>query len=135
MTYGIVTAVGGTDSYGIHNTASSPVLTNIKVTASQGTSNYGLWNDSSSTTIQNSIINGSGGGTNDGIHNIASSGSYTVKIDNSQVTGFTSTIYQDSHYTTQVGASQVIGAGVFGGTYTCVASYNGNYIALNSTCH
>jgi hypothetical protein len=126
-------ASGGTDSYGVHNVFSSPMMNNMKATASGGSNNYGVWNTSSSPTIQNSVIS-AGGGTNDGIHNDASSGSYTVKISNSQITGSTSTIYQESYYTTQVGASQIAGAGAFGGTYVCVASYSGNFAALNSAC-
>jgi hypothetical protein len=106
----------------------------MRATASGGSNNYGVWNASSSPTIQNSVISASGG-TNDGLHNVATSGSYTVKLNNSQITGNTSTIYQDSHYTTQVGASQLAGGGAFGGTYICVASYNGSYTALDGTCH
>jgi hypothetical protein len=65
------------------------------------------------------------------------SGSYILQISNSQITGSTSTIYQvDTYYTTKLGASQLIGSGVQGGgTYICVASYNGNYIPLDSACH
>jgi hypothetical protein len=109
----------------------------MSVTASAfgGTHNYGLYNSFSSPTIQNSVISARDG-TNDGLHNIASSGSYTVKINNSQISAITSTIYQENTYTTQVGASQLIGSGVQGaGTYKCVASYNGNFAALNDTCH
>ena len=128
-------ASGGTENYGVYNQSSSPVMINVIATASGGSNNYGMWNLSSSLTIQNSVISASGG-TNDGLHNVATSGSYTVKINNSQISASTSTIYQDSHYTTQVGASQLAGAGAFGGgTYLCVASYNGSYTALDSTCH
>jgi hypothetical protein len=119
----------------MYNSSSSVAMTDATAAASGGTNNYGVLNAFSTLTVQNSVIKGSGGGTNDGIHSTASTGSYTVKINNSQVTGFNSTIYQDSHYTTQVGASQLAGGGVFGGTYLCVGSYNGNFVALDSTCH
>jgi len=133
MTNVIATASGGTYSYGVFNDTSSPSMTGITASASGGSNNYGMWNLSSSLTIQNSVISASGG-TNDGLHNVATSGSYTVKINNSQISASTSTIYQDSHYTTQVGASQLAGGGAFGtGTYVCVASYNGSYTALDST--
>jgi pectin methylesterase-like acyl-CoA thioesterase len=131
MTNVTATASGGEVNMGVDNYISSPKMTNVTATASGGASNYGVFNDSSSPTIQNSVINGS----NDGFHNIASSNSYTVKINNSQIYGFNSTIYQDSHYTTQVGATQLAGGGAFGGTYLCVASYNGSYTPLDSTCH
>lgn len=162
MINGTITASGGTNNYGVQNqSASSPTMTNVAVivsgvtgssnygvsnantsslkmtgvtvTASGGTFNYGVWNDSTSATIQNSIISTSGG-TNDGLHCVASSGTYTIKIDGSQISGGSSTIYQTSQYTTRVGASQLAGGGVFGGTYVCVASYNGNYAALNGSC-
>ena len=132
-----VTATGsvGERTYGVFNSDSSPTMNNVTATATGGTYNYGIWNALSSPTIQNSVISASGGYPNDGIHNYATSGSYTVKINNSQITGSNSTIYQvDSFYTTQIGASQLAGGGVFGGTYNCVASYNGNYAPLNSSC-
>jgi hypothetical protein len=132
-----VTATGseGEHTYGVFNSDSSPTMNNVTATATGGTYNYGIWNALSSPTIQNSVISASGGYPNDGIHNYATSGSYTVKINNSQINGSNSTIYQvDTFYTTQVGASQLAGGGAFGGTYNCVASYNGNYAPLNSTC-
>jgi hypothetical protein len=132
-----VTAIssGGSSDYGVDNYLSSPVMMHVTVIASGGTAaNYGMWNDSSSPTIHNSVISASGA-TNDGLHNIATSGTYTIKINSSQISASTSTIYQDSHYTTQLGASQIAGAGAFGGTYLCAASYNGNYVLLDNTCH
>ncbi len=136
MTNVVITAFGATGSsnYGVFNaSASSPKMTGVTVTASGGAYNYGVWNDSSSITIQNSVISASGG-TNDGIHSTASSSTYTIKIDGSQITGGSSTIYQTSQYTTRVGASQLAGGGAYGGAYVCVASYNGNYVALNGSC-
>jgi hypothetical protein len=135
MTNVTATASGGSACMAVDNYLSSPVLTNVTAIASGGTtSNYGMLNDSSSPTIQNCVISAKDG-TNDGLHNIASSGTYTIKINSSQISAGTSTIYQDSHYTTQLGASQIAGAGAFGGTYVCVASYNGNYVLLDNTCH
>ena len=131
-----VTAIssGGAHGSGVDNYLSSPVMINVTASASGGTgTNYGVYNDSSSPTIQNCVISASGG-TNDGLHNIANSGTYAVKINSSQITGGPSTIYQDGHYTTYVGASQLTGGGAYGGTYVCVASYNGNYVPLTSTC-
>jgi hypothetical protein len=95
-----------------------------------------MWNESSSPTIQGSMISGSASSTaNDGLHNVASSGSYVITINGSQISGYNSTIYQDSHYTIKVGASLLAGGGVFGGTRSCVVSYNSDYVLLNSsTC-
>jgi hypothetical protein len=137
MTNVAATGSGGTTNYGVFNTNSAPIMNNVTATATGGTNAYGMWNSISSPTIQNSVIGASGGSLNDGIHNYATSGSYTVTINNSQITGSTSTIYQvDTYYTTQLGASQVIGGGVFGGTHTCVASFNSSYTLLDSiTCH
>jgi hypothetical protein len=131
----IANASGGTRTYGVYNYYSSPTLMNITVSASGGTDNYGMWNESSSVAIHNSVISASGN-TNDGIHNDATSGTYTVTIDASQITGNTSTIYQTAQYTTQIGASKLVGSGGQGsGTYKCVASYNATYDPLNTgTC-
>jgi hypothetical protein len=57
-----------------------------------------------------------------------------ITINGSQISGYNSTIYQDSYYTTKVGASLLAGGGAFGGTYTCVVSYNSNYAALDGSC-
>jgi hypothetical protein len=127
-------AKGGINSYGVYNNASTVVMIAVTATASGGSNNYGVWNAASTATLLNCVLRASSG-TNDGMHNIASSGTYIIKINNSQVSGGSSTIYQDSHFTTQVGASQLDGGGAFGGTYLCVASYNGSYIALDGTCH
>ena len=133
MTNVVATGATGSNTYGIYNRGSSPNMNNVTATASGGTTDYGMWNLDSSPTIQNSVISASGGYPNDGIHNEASS-AYIIKISNSQITGSNSTIYQDSYYTTQIGASQLSGGGVFGGTYVCVASYTGNYTPLNASC-
>jgi hypothetical protein len=127
--------VGGHANYGVCNISnSSPTMTNLTVSASGTSQNYGVWNANSSSTIQSSVITASGGSPNDGIHSIAASGSFTITINNSRVTGSTSTLYQESYYTTKAGASQLAGGGAFGGAYVCAASYNGNYTALNAAC-
>ncbi len=85
--------------------------------------------------IRNSVISSSSGtGTNDGIDSIASSGTYTLTINNSQITGGSNTISQDGHYTTRVATSQLAGGGAFGGTYVCVSSHSGSYAVLNGSC-
>jgi len=101
---------------------------------SRGRHNYGMWNEIASPTIQNNMT-GAGNGTNDIIHNTVTSPAYLVKTNNSHNPGNTRTIYQDSHYTTHVGAPQLTGGGAFVAAYLCVASYNGNYTAFDSTCY
>jgi pectin methylesterase-like acyl-CoA thioesterase len=132
-----VTASGGTWNRAVYNeSSSSPTMTDLIATASGGNDSYGMWNDSSSVVIQNSIIKATDGiYASDGLHNIATTDSYIIEINNSQISASTSTIYQvDTYYTTKVGASQLAGGGAFGGTYICVASYNGDYAPLNSIC-
>ena len=134
MTGGTASSSGGTNNYGLYSFDSSPVMTSVTSRALGEGKDYGMWNDSSSPTIQNSAISAMGGYPNDGIHNDASSGSYIVNIINSKIDGSNSTIYQVDNYTTKIGASQLSGGGAFGGTYLCVASYNGNYAPLNGIC-
>ena len=114
-------------------------MTEVTASASGGTTsdNYGVYNDSSSPIINNSAISASGGTNNYGISNTASSGSYTVRVNNSQIGGSTSTIQNVAEFTTLVGASQLSGGAIDvsgGGTLTCIGVYDASYLALNSTC-
>ena len=132
-----VTASGGSFiNTGVDNDSSSPTMTNVTVTASGGIASYGVSNASSSLTIQNSTISASGGSSNNyGINNTATSGTHTVTVNNSQVTGNTNTIRNDTEFTTRVGSSKLDGGAVNAvGTFTCVFSYNASYVALNATC-
>ena len=137
MTNVNASASGGTYTYGVYNEYSSPIIENLTASASGGTNGYGMWNKDSSPTIQNSVLYGGGSYTGDGIHNNANGdGPYILEINNSQISGGSSTIYSDSSkYTTRVGASKLVGNGGMGpGNYICVASYTGDYTPLNSTC-
>jgi hypothetical protein len=155
-------ASGGTNNFGVYNISSSPTMTNVTASASGGASNYGVENDNSSPTmmnvttsasggtydnigvynyqcspiINNSAISGSGGTNNYGIYNSAGSGTYTVRVDNSLVSGGTNTIRNDAEFTTRVGASQLSGGAVSagGGTLTCAGVYDENYTFFASTC-
>jgi hypothetical protein len=131
-------ASGGANTYGVYNTSSSsPTMINVNASASGGTNGYGMWNTNSSPKIQNSVMYGEGSYTGDGIHNSATvSGSYILEINNSQVSGGSSTIYSESSdYTTLVGASQLVGNGGMGpGHYICVLSYDGNYSSISNIC-
>jgi hypothetical protein len=133
MTNVITTASGGSESnYGVYLQSSSPMMTNVTVSATGGTYNYGVFAVVSSPTIQNSTISGD----EYGIYNAATSGSYTVTINNSQVSGGTNTIRSDSAFTTLVGASLLDGGAVNanGGTVTCAGVYDENYTFSTSTC-
>ncbi len=137
MTNVTASASGGKHSYGVYNNYySSPTMTNVTVSASGGTDNTGVYNDSSLSTIANSVISGSGGTNNYGLYNYASSGSYTVLVNNSQISGSNNTIYNDSHFTTRVGASKLSGGAVSlgGGTVTCAGVYDEAYAFYASTC-
>ena len=88
-----------------------------------------MYNARSSPTINNSVISASGGTGNYGIVNVAGSGSYTVLVNNSQISGSSNTIYNDPNFTTRIGASQLSGGAVTlgGGTVTCAGVYDENY--------
>jgi hypothetical protein len=57
-------------------------------------------------------------------------------VNNSQVTGSTNTIRNDSAFTTRIGASKLDGGAVSvgGGTVTCAGVYDENYTFYASTC-
>jgi hypothetical protein len=95
-----------------------------------------VYNTSSSPTIQNSSISASGGISNNyGIYNNATSGLHTVTVNNSQITGSTNTIFNDTEFTTRIGASKLDGGAVNvnGGTVTCIGAYDENYTSPGYT--
>ena len=99
---------GGNDAVAIFNASASPKMTNVTVSGS-GTvsSSYGVYN-----------FNGG-----------------TIRINHSVIKGTTNTIFNDSGTTTLVGNTQLHGGGVSNsGTLTCVGAYNGDYVALNTSC-
>ena len=72
-----------------------------------------------------------------GVYNSAPiAGAFTVTIDNSTITGSTSTIVNDTGFTTRVGATKLSGGTVVynGGTVTCANVHDENYTAFSSTC-
>ena len=131
MTNVTASASGGTYNYGVFNESSSPTMTNVSVSASAsgGAFSFGVYNARSSPTINNSVISASGGTGNYGIVNVAGRGSYTVLVNNSQISGSSNTIYNDPNFTTRIGASQLSGGAVTlgGGTVTCAGVYDENY--------
>ena len=136
MTDVTATASGGSLSVGVYNEYSSPTMTNVTAKASGGTNSTGVHNQqSSSPTIQNSTLSGSGGTNNYGIFNNATGGTSTVRVNNSQITGSTNTIRNDSEFTTRIGASKLDGGAVNvnGGTVTCIGAYDENYTSPGYT--
>lgn len=128
---------GTTESMGIWNESfSQPTMKDVVVTASGGTNAYGIFNDGSWSTITDSTVGASGGTGNYGIYNSASSGSYTVEIQNSHITGNTNSIFNNSHFTVEVGASQLKGgaASAGGGSLICAGIYDENYAYSATTC-
>jgi len=138
MTTVSASASGGSlNNYGVYNiNHASPTMTNVKAIASGGLdTSCGVFNDISDITINNSLISASGGAFSYGIKNHAGTGSYILSVNNSQISGSTNSIFNNSFYTTTIGASQLSGGAVSAsGAYHCVGVYNQSYVALNATC-
>ncbi|MFZ4859944.1 MAG: beta strand repeat-containing protein [Desulfuromonadaceae bacterium] len=74
MTHVTVTATGGTiGSYGIYNTASTPVMESVTANASGAPNNYGVYNNASSPAMNGVNAAASGGAHAYGVYNHASS--------------------------------------------------------------
>jgi len=154
---------GGGLAIGIYNFNVSPRLTNVTVTLSGGTGqNYGIYNPgSSSPTMMHVTITASGGSLNNfGVYtpgtgsptminvtatgsgappsgNVGNVGTYsptsgTTIIKSSRFEGSDNSI-RNAGGPMNVAASQLIGGPALG-TVTCVASYDGSFAALNSSC-
>jgi hypothetical protein len=138
MTDVTATASGGTNNYGVFSSSSASLaMTDVTVKAMGGTNNYGLYNSYSWVTVNNSFISANGGtGSNIGIKNLATSDAYVLKVNNSQISGDTSTISNDTCFTAQVGASQLDGGAALsnGGMLKCVGVYDESYAVLSGTC-
>jgi pectin methylesterase-like acyl-CoA thioesterase len=137
MTNVTASASGGTSvNIGVDISASSSLtMTNVIASASDGPNTKALNITASSLVIQNSTLRALGGTNNYGIYTSATSGTFKVKINNSQVAGSTNTIFNDSHFTTRVGATLLDGGAVSNaGTLTCAGVYDENYVFSASTC-
>jgi hypothetical protein len=132
----VIIEVWGTEAYGVYNNGSSPTISHLALIAS-GLWTCGVYNDASSPTLTNATITTSMDYENSyGICNEADSGSYTVRVNNSQITSLGNTIVNDAEFTTRVGASQLAGGAVVsgGGSVTCAGVYDENYAFRASTC-
>jgi len=133
----VVVTAGGTVGIGVDNEASSPTMSQMVVRVAGGLYAYGVYNHPSSATLTNvTITSSSDYGDTYGVYNEADGGSYTVRINNSQITGLNNTIVNDAEFTTRVGGSQLAGGAVVtgGGTVTCAGVYDEDYVFSASTC-
>jgi hypothetical protein len=134
MTNVSASASGGSNTnVGVLNSSSSPTMRNVTASASGGSIfNVGVSNGSSSPTMTNVTASASGGNNSCGVNSVSSG---TIMINNSVIKGSTNTIYNAANTTTLVGNTKLDGSSVANsGALTCVGAYNGNYVALNTSC-
>jgi hypothetical protein len=118
---------GGFPGSGMSAVAGSTItLRNVSVNGGDN----GILNDSSYLDIRRSGV----GGTT-GINNTATTGTFSVRIDDSAVSGTTRTINSTAQFSIFVGASKLDGPVPAGGTQACVASYTGAYLPLTAGCN
>jgi hypothetical protein len=135
MTNVTASALGGDSNYGVYNYTSSPTMTDVTASASGGTNSYGVYNETSVLTMTNVTASASGGASNYGVYNIGSLVLPNhVQVNNSQITGSTTTIFSDNSSLTRVGASQLSGGPISGFTVVCAGVYDENYTFYASTC-
>ena len=133
-----VSVTGGTAIGVLSQDGATPTLNNMTIWVDGGSSHHGrgVHNDSAIAVIQNSAITAVGSSSTYGIYNSGATGTYTVTINNSQITANTNTIYNysTSAFTTRVGASWLSGGAVSGSTIICAGVYDEAYTFYASTC-
>lgn len=134
-----ITAQGGSGdlNYGVYSRNDSlPTIIGTTINVTGGTESHGVYSDASSAAIQNSAISTSGAFSNYAVYNTNASGNRLVTIDNSALSGSTSTIRNLTQFTTRVGASKLAGGSVIpgGGALTCAGVHDENYAFFASTC-
>jgi hypothetical protein len=128
-------ASGGKFTWAIFNEESSPSMESVDITAVGIELCYAVHNLDSWATLSDVSAVASGATIdNVAIMNSASSGSYTVKVDNCQLTGGRA-IGNDAAYTTLVTASLLDGlVDAGGGTVRCAGVYDESYHFYTTTC-
>ncbi|HEX2909373.1 MAG TPA: hypothetical protein VH186_01100 [Chloroflexia bacterium] len=129
---------GNSASYGLFMNGGSVTVKNSTVSASGNNVTTALYNHVSGGTVlvQNSTLTGTGGVSSYGL-DVANT---TVTVQNSALTATGASSYglYSSGGTINIGTSQLSGstgsAYKFGGTLTCVASYNGSFAPLSAAC-
>jgi hypothetical protein len=125
---------------GVANGSGATVsLTNVVATgtgAGAGASGIGIYNFGASVRAVN--VTATGGGTSGsryGMLNGTGSNPSTVTVDRSTLTGVTAS-FSNQIGTTKIASSQLAGpvATAGGATTTCLLSYSGSYLVLNSVC-
>jgi len=139
----VATGAGGTTlTRGVSldsNASYTQTLTNVTATATGGVgTNYGVSvYGGVNATINNCTLSAVGGAANYGLY-FGSGGSsmHYVTISNSQITGATATIRNQTNFTTGVGGTFLNGGDVdvFGGTLTCAGVYDETFTFSSDTC-
>jgi len=134
MTHVTISASGGQYNIGVYNEDNAaPTLTDAIISASGGIIAIAVYNINASAMLQHCTLQANGGTESYGIQNDAYAGSYTVRVNNSQVTG---TILSTANSAILIGATLLDGgtASSFGGTITCAGVYDEAYTFYASTC-
>jgi len=146
---------GGWGSVGVYNSGPAATINNVTASASGGLENRAIWTSGSSSVISNTTAIASGGTVAYGIvtnygspvlRNVTATGGgasrnvgmwaadfSNVSVERCTLDGNDSAIDGHSSSTVNIAASKLSG-GVGGGTFTCVASYNGLFAPLSAAC-
>ncbi len=131
-------AVAGTNgsAFGLLlSSSTNPSFSNITAITSSGTSGSAVYITTSSATFDNLHAKASDASSNIGLYTYAGSSSYTVKIRASKIESSTTTISNNSHYTTYVAATELDGTSLANsGTLNCIYTYDESNTALGAAC-
>ncbi|MCA9934367.1 MAG: hypothetical protein KC415_10610 [Anaerolineales bacterium] len=139
MTHVTVSASGTGEQYNVgvfNEDNAAPTLIDATISASGGSFAIAVYNNNASATLQHCTLQASGGTGSYGIYNETYTGSYTVRVDNSQVTGSTNAIFNSANFATLIGATLLDGGtdATSGGTITCAGVYDEAYTFYASAC-
>lgn len=130
---------GGWSSAGVFNVKSSPTMNDVVITADSCESNVGIYNDNSSPRLSNVTVKTGSGMGSTAMWNTSAS-AVTILVDRSDLeagsVGETlgNSVNNSANVTLAIGGSKLVGTVTNTGTITCVASYNGDYVALGTGC-
>ena len=124
----VALAFRGAASYGVYNDGASPDISESTAVGIDADNNYGMYNQSAFPSPSNVTVRTVVGNVY-AIFNTSVAGSYRVTVDQSRLTGSTSTVRNNAAFTTLIGASKLDGGAVDagGGTVKCAAVCDGNY--------
>jgi hypothetical protein len=127
---------GGLGNVGVYNQGSLADLRDVTAFAAQNSmANDGVRNDTAPVRMAGVTAKGSGSSSY-GLKNVASAGTYSVFADRCIFEGDFGAVHNNPEFTTGIGGSKLVGPVTLngGGVVTCVASYNGDYVALDGAC-